>query len=70
MITYYTEQEFIKVVIDTLATEIVNQKANIEKEMTTVYFTGSPDTEYAIRGKAILKTSFNTNGYFIVQPKK
>ena len=70
MITYYTEQEFEKVVTEKIVTAIIQQKANVEKELSCVYFVNSPDTEYAIKGKAVLKTSFNNNGYFIVEPKK
>lgn len=70
MITYYSEQEFEKVVTEKLVTAIIEQKANVEKELSCVYFVNSPVTEYAIKGKAVLKTSFNNNGYFIVEPKK
>lgn len=70
MITYYTEQEFEKVVIDTIVSAIIEQKADIEKELSCVYFVEKPDIEYAIKGKAVLRTSFNNNGYFIKESKK
>ena len=70
MITYYTEQEFEQVVTQKLYFAVIEQKANVEKELSCVYFDKSPDTEYAIRGKAILKTSYNNNGYFIVESKQ
>lgn len=70
MITYYTEQEFEKVVLDKICTAIIEKKADITKELSCVYFVNSPDIEYGIKGKAILKTSFNNNGYFIIKPKE
>lgn len=70
MITYYTEQEFEKVVIEKIVISIIEQKADVTKELSCVYFDKSPDIEYAIKGKAILKTSYNNNGYFIKEPKK
>lgn len=70
MVTYYNEMEFEEVVLNKICTAIIDLKANHEKELSCVYFQNSPETEYAIRGKAILKTSYNNNGYFIIEPKQ
>lgn len=70
MRTYYTEQEFEQVVTDKLCSAIIEKKAKMSKELSCVYFHGLPDVEYAIRGKAVLKTSYDNNGYFIVTPKE
>lgn len=70
MITYYSKEEFVKVVTDTLVKSALEQKANIHEELSTIYFDKSPDTQYGIRGKSVLRTSYNDNGYFIVPPKE
>lgn len=70
MITYYNEKEFEEVVTNKIVTAITDLKANTERELSCVYINNSPVIEYAIRGKAILKTSYNNNGYFIIEPKK
>lgn len=70
MIAYYNKEEFAKVVIDKIATNLFEQKANVNEELSTIYFENSSDIEYGIRGKAFLKTSYNNNGYFIIKPKE
>lgn len=70
MITYYNKQEFEKVITEKIYDIIISHKAIAREELTTIYFEKLPDIEYGIRGKAVLKTSYNNNGYFIVPPKQ
>lgn len=69
MITYFSKDEFEKVLLDTLVEKLYEHKAKSEDEFSRIYFYNSPDIEYGIRGKAVLKTSYNNNGYFIVPPQ-
>lgn len=69
MMTYYTKQEFVNVVTDKIVQNVMEQKADIANELSVIYFDKSPDVEYGIRGKAFLKTSYDSSGYFIKKQK-
>ena len=69
MVTYYNKEEFLGVVTTKLVEIAYEKKADLPQEFSVIYFEKSPDVEYGIRGKAILKTSYNDNGYFIKSPQ-
>lgn len=70
MVTYYNKEEFAQVVVEKLTHMLHEDEVNVSQEFSTIYFDKSPDIEYGVRGKAVLKTSYNENGYFIKTQKQ
>ena len=65
MTIYYTEEEFGVVVFQKLAEAFIVCKANPDKDLTAICFNDG-SMEYAIRGRKVLKTKREHQGFVIL----